>query len=136
MPDSSTCNDVVSATEQGNNVNMVYNSFWVLSPTVDRDAWKYCLCRSRSLSTSSWNDGLHCGSLCQQLSTIAAHRGSTSFGISKRWFMNPTAPITCIELRLSQGIFSVASSHNITPKLYTSDFSSEGSFRRTSGAIH
>lgn len=33
--------------------------------------------------------------LCQQLSTIAVHRGSTSFGISKRWFMNPTAPITC-----------------------------------------
>lgn len=157
--------------------------------------------------------------LCQQLSIIEAHCGSTSFGISSRWFMNPTAPITCkypdqivgqicdtkahvhilvqakkiqilvalschyipiliywikasrkavkliyimtrklqgevpqkkrkylveenemfqlqsknnegsflknwntcIALRLSQGIFSVASSHKITPKLYTSD---------------
>lgn len=76
---------------------------------------------------------------------------------------------TCIEFSVSQGIFSVASSHNITPKLYTSDliltsdkednqrltftlkhvreervtkevdrthFSSDGSLRRTSGAIH
>lgn len=130
--------------------------------------------------------------LCQQLSIIEAHCGSTSFGISKRWFMKPTAPITCnfkeigracrthnsivcqqmqtspppcpllvsalyvsvisyrkptyynhfahstyfpitefnassikrfntcIELRLSQGIFWVKSSHSITPKLYTS----------------
>lgn len=32
--------------------------------------------------------------LSQQLSIIEAHRGSTSFGISSRWFMNPTAPIT------------------------------------------
>ena len=33
--------------------------------------------------------------LCQQFSIIAAHNGSMSFGISSRWFMNPTAPITC-----------------------------------------
>ena len=33
--------------------------------------------------------------LCQQLSIIEAHCGSTSVGISNRWFMNPTAPITC-----------------------------------------
>lgn len=29
--------------------------------------------------------------------------------------------ITCMELRLSQGILCVTSSHSITPKLYTSD---------------
>ena len=131
--------------------------------------------------------------LCQQLSIREVHCGSTSLGISRRWFMKPTAPITCqvakqithnslwltvfqvynfvqtnvtcIELRLSQGILCVTSSHSITPKLYTSDldypkqekngfrieiftwnkiylifswpyFSSEGSLRRTSGAIH
>lgn len=33
--------------------------------------------------------------LCQQLSIIEAHCGSTSAGISNRWFMKPTAPITC-----------------------------------------
>lgn len=33
--------------------------------------------------------------LCQQLSIIEAHCGSTSVGISNRWFMKPTAPITC-----------------------------------------
>ena len=32
--------------------------------------------------------------LCQQLSIIQAHCGSTSSGISSRWFINPTAPIT------------------------------------------
>lgn len=148
--------------------------------------------------------------LCQQLSIIEAHCGSTSLGISNLWFMNPTAPITCkyqlnywsyvwcgvwqaispfclkeltnrkticsihssfamkakyskrknpkdyiqrqlglftflnkyhdedwsnemntcIELRLSQGIFSVASSHITTPKLYTSDLNEPRQQRR------
>jgi len=33
--------------------------------------------------------------MCQQLSFIEAHCGSTSSGISSRWFINPTAPTTC-----------------------------------------
>nr|GMD89609.1 hypothetical protein OsI_17348 [Ipomoea batatas] len=38
--------------------------------------------------------------------------------------------------KLPQGCCNVASSHKITPKLYKSDFSLDGSSRRTSGAIH
>ena len=43
---------------------------------------------------------------------------------------------TCAGFRLPQGCCNVASSHKITPKLYTSDFSFDGSSRSTSGAIH
>lgn len=38
--------------------------------------------------------------------------------------------------KLPHGCCNVASSHKMTPKLYTSDFSLDGSSRRTSGAIH
>ena len=46
------------------------------------------------LATKFWTT-LKDANLYQQLSIIEAHRGSTSFGISSRWSMNPTAPITC-----------------------------------------
>lgn len=85
-----------------------YDSFLLSSTTS-------FFCKSLSVHNISWNVGLDCGWLQQQLSIREAHSGSTSFGISSRRFMNPTAPITCIGLRSSQGIFSVIISHNTTP---------------------
>lgn len=77
---------------------VIYNSFWVLSLEAERAAlnWRlYRLCNTLSFSSSSRNVGRLAGSLWQQLSIIETHCGSTSFGISSLWFINPTAPITC-----------------------------------------
>lgn len=101
----------------------------------------------------------------QQDSTRAASSGTVSCGIGSLLFWNATAPTTCtgcsaesqttvpctqmqdqnkekIEintcagLRPFHGCCIVMSSHKITPKLYTSHFSFDGSPRRNSGAIH
>lgn len=44
--------------------------------------------------------------------------------------------MTCEVVKCLQGFCRVTSSHKITPKLKTSDFSSDSSSRSTSGAIH
>jgi hypothetical protein len=57
---------------------------------------------------------------CQQSRMIFATKGSTSFGISSRRSWKPTAPTTCIGFIPCHGFLNVASSHKMTPKLYTS----------------
>jgi hypothetical protein len=118
-----------------------------------------------SVSTMLENDGRCLGSSSQQDSTRAASSGTVSCGIGSLLFWNATAPTTCtgcsaesqttvpctqmqdqnkekIEintcagLRPFHGCCIVMSSHKITPKLYTSHFSFDGSPRRNSGAIH
>lgn len=55
--------------------------------------------------------------VCQHSQIILATKGSSSLGISRRRFWNPTAPTTCIGFIPIQGNFRVASSHKMTPKL-------------------
>ena len=57
---------------------------------------------------------------CQQSRIIWAMAGSMFPGISRCRFLNPTAPTTCIGFKPFQGIWHVANSHSITPKLYIS----------------
>jgi len=57
---------------------------------------------------------------CQQSRIIWAMAGSMSSVISRCRFWNPTAPTTCIGFKPFQGIWHVANSHSITPKLYIS----------------
>jgi hypothetical protein len=89
-----------------------------------------------SVSTMLENDGRCLGSSSQQDSTRAASSGTVSCGIGSLLFWNATAPTTCAGLRPFHGCCIVMSSHKITPKLYTSHFSFDGSPRRNSGAIH
>lgn len=59
---------------EGRGDDMIYGSFCELSPAAIRLCWSwmlYCLCRSLSLSSSSWNVGRHCGSL--DLKTLHVH---------------------------------------------------------------
>lgn len=48
---------------------MFHVSLWVLSLAAEREAWNwstFCLCKSLSLSSSSWNVGRHFGSLVRR----------------------------------------------------------------------
>lgn len=86
--------------------------------TERKERYKLCnmLVQTKILETASFSN-TH---VCQHSQMILATKGSTSFGMSRRRSWKPTAPTTCIGFMPCQGILRVASSHKMTPKLYTS----------------
>ena len=110
-----------------------------------KQQFSYCLEHHRlhiqqtlaSKAESLLKSGRWAGASCQQLLMICFIQSGQSSGMGKRAPSLATATITRYGFISPHGISPVASSHTMTPKLYTSHFSLRTPVsRKTSGAIH